>query len=623
MNAGFTFLDYAIFAAYAVMIVALGLYLSRGKGGQQEDAKDYFLAGGRLSWWAIGASLIAANISAEHFIGMSGSGFAIGLGIAAYEWLAAVTLILVAKFLLPQMIEDKIFTMPQLAKERYGEGVSFFFSFFWLLVYVFVNLTSVAWLGALAMDQILGVPMMYGVPGLLLFAGIYSIYGGLKAVAWTDVLQVVFLIGGGLITAWFALSAVSPNGSAMEGFSSVLHSIRTDPTDLHFNMIIKEGVSAIPDGAGGTKDPFIDLPGLAVIFGAMWLTNIGYWGFNQYIIQKGLAAKSLAEAKKGLIFAGYLKILIPLIVVIPGITAYYLTKDPANIEKFGSITKADQAYPWLLRNFAPNGVRGLAFAALVAAVVSSLASMLNSTSTIFTLDIYKAHINKEADDKKLVLVGRIAALVALVIAVIAAKPLLGGLDQAFQYIQEYTGFIYPGVVVVFGMGILWKRATNRAALWTTIATLPAGIIMKFALPDLPFIIRMGYVCMILITLAVTLSLTDPSHVPTQAISDDNRKRLTKGYKVFGSLAVITLLAGLVWGTEWFGTSLRNMGFHSIFMASFVLAFLALIMYTNANSKEQDKNAYEFNPALFKTDRSFLFGAAGIVFIIAALYAYFW
>jgi SSS family solute:Na+ symporter len=300
-----------------------------------------------------------------------------------------------------------------------------------------------------------------------------------------------------------------------------------------------------------------------------------------------------------------------------------LTKDPANIEKFGAITKADQAYPWLLRNFAPNGVRGLAFAALVAAVVSSLASMLNSTSTIFTLDIYKAHINKEANDKKLVLVGRIAALVALAVAMIAAKPLLGGLDQAFQYIQEYTGFIYPGVVVVFGMGILWKRATNRAALWTTIATLPAGIIMKFALPDLPFIIRMGYVCMILIALAVILSLTDSSRVKADAISDTNRARLVKGYKAFAAAALITLIAGLLWGTNWFGMSMVNLGFHSIFMASFVLAFLAVIMYTNANSDVKDPKAYPFNPALFKTDRSFLLGAAGIVFIIAALYAYFW
>lgn len=626
MNAGFTTIDYIIFIAYAILIVSLGLYISRGKKGHKEDAKDYFLAGGTLAWWAIGASLIAANISAEHFIGMSGSGYAIGLGIAAYEWLAAITLIIVAKYLLPQMIEKKIYTMPQLAKERYGEGVSFFFSFFWLLVYVFVNLTSVSWLGAMAMDQILGIPMSYGVPGLLLFAGLYSIYGGLKAVAWTDVIQVVFLVGGGLITASFALAAVSDSGSVVDGFMKVLGAIRSDARDFHFNMIIEKGVTTIPDGAGGTKDPFYDLPGLAVIFGAMWVINIGYWGFNQYIIQKGLAAKNLEEAKKGLIFAAYLKILIPLIVIIPGITAYVLFKHPElgmSASLSGTIDKADQAYPWLMRNFAPEGIRGLAFAALVAAVVSSLASMLNSTSTIFTLDIYKSHINKAADNQRLVFVGRITALVALLIAMVAARPLLGGLDQAFQYIQEYTGFIYPGVVVVFGMGILWKRATNRAALWTTIATLPVGILMKVMLPELPFIIRMGYVCMILISMAVILTLTDSNQVKTEPITDINKNKLRSAGGFFAVLAGITLVAGLIWGTDLFGVSMVNLGFHSIFMMTFLMAFLSVIMYTNANSKIQDPKAYDFDPRLFKTDTNFLIGAMGIVVIIVSLYAYFW
>ena len=621
MNAGFTFIDYMIFIAYAIMIVGLGLWLSRTKKGEEKNSKDYFLAGGTLSWWAIGASLIAANISAEHFIGMSGSGFRIGLGIAAYEWIAAITLILVAKYMLPQMIDKKIFTMPQLAKERYGNGVSFFFSFFWLLVYVFVNLTSVAWLGALAMEQILGFPKEYGVPALLLFAGLYSIYGGLKAVAWTDVLQVVFLVGGGLITAWFALAAVAgDSGNAIDGFLIVLSKVREVPSDLHFNMIIDSDKDI-----NGTI--FKDLPGLAVIFGAMWLTNIGYWGFNQYIIQKGLAAKNLAEAKKGLIFAAYLKILIPIIVIVPGITAYVLFNHPDLQHTItglkGSINVADDAYPWLLRNFAPEGIRGLAFAALVAAVVSSLASMLNSTATIFTLDIYKELINKQASEKQLVKTGRITAAVALVIAMVAAKPLLGGLDQAFQYIQEYTGFIYPGVVVVFGMGILWKRATNRAALWTTIATIPMGIAMKVLLPDLPFIIRMGYVCMALITMAVFLSLTDKHQVATELPSDQNRKMLTKAGWFFSILTGITFIAGLIWGTTLFGCDLLNLGFNSIFMMTFLLAFLAIIMFTNANSGRKDDKAYDFEPKLFETDNKFLVGAIGIVVIIISLYAYFW
>ncbi|MDD4641402.1 MAG: sodium/solute symporter [Bacteroidales bacterium] len=620
-NAGFTTLDYIIFVVYAVMIVGLGLWLSRSKKGVERDSKDYFLAGGKLSWWAIGASLIAANISAEHFIGMSGSGFRIGLGIAAYEWLAAITLILVAKYLLPIMLDRKIFTIPQLARERYGKGVAFFFSFFWLLVYVFVNLTSVAWLGALAMDQILGVPQMYGLVGLLLFAGIYSIYGGLKAVAWTDVLQVIFLVGGGLITAWFALAAVSGDAnSAVEGFKTIFSKIKETEGDLHFSMIIDQNI----DG-----ERFKELPGLAVIFGAMWLTNLGYWGFNQYIIQKGLAAKNLQEAKKGLIFGGFLKILIPIIVVIPGITAFVMFEHQAEFPGLhetlsGTIGRADDAYPWLLRNFAPVGIRGLAFAALVAAVVSSLASMLNSTSTIFTMDIYKQQINKKATEKQLVLVGRLTAVVALIIAVISAKPLLGGMDQAFQYIQEFTGFIYPGVVVVFGMGLLWKRATNRAALWTTIATLPVGIIMKIALPDLPFILRMGYVCMILISMAVIITFIDGKHqISTELEAPAKRKGLAKAGWFFAIAAVITLITGVLFGSDWFGMSLRNIGFHSIFMMTFLLAFLSIIMFTNANSPKKDAKAYDLNTSLFKTDTGFLLGAMGIVVIIVALYAVFW
>jgi solute:Na+ symporter, SSS family len=620
MNGGFQTLDYVIFIAYAILIMWMGLWLSRTPKGTEKDSKDYFLAGGSLSWWAVGASLIAANISAEHFIGMSGSGFRIGLGIAAYEWLAAITLIIVAKFLLPEMLDKKIYTMPQLARERYGKGVAFFFSFFWLLVYVFVNLTSVAWLGAIAMEQILGVPMMYGVIGLFVFSGIYSIYGGLKSVALTDVVQVVFLVGGGLITAWIALAAVSGDAnSAVEGFKIVLAKVRETPGDLHFNMIIDNNVDA-------TR--FKELPGLAVIFGAMWLTNIGYWGFNQYIIQKGLAAKSLKEAKRGLLFAGYLKILIPLIVVIPGITAYVMFTHRGEFASLhetliGSIDKADQAYPWLLRNFAPTGIRGLAFAALIAAVVSSLASMLNSTSTIFTMDIYKTLIKPKASEKELVKVGRLTALAALVVAAIAAKPILGGMDQAFQYIQEFTGFIYPGVVVVFGMGLLWKRATNRAGLWTTIITIPVGIIMKYALPELPFIERMGYVCMILISVAVILTLTDKHQIKADEVAPKTKGKLKKAGWGFAIAAAVTLLAGLIWGTDVFGCSLRNLGFNSIFMMTFMLAFLSIIMFTNATSAKKDDKAYDINLDLFTTDNKFLLGAMGIVAIIVALYAYFW
>ena len=619
-------LDYAIFVLYAVLIVGLGLWLSRTKKGEEKTSHDYFLAGGTLTWWAIGASLIAANISAEHFIGMSGTGFRIGLAVAAYEWLAAVTLILVAKFLLPIMIEKKIYTMPQFLKERYNGGVSTAFAIFWLMVYLFVNLTSVAWLGALAMNQILGWNVTYCVIGLLVFSGIYSIYGGLKAVAWTDVLQVVFLVGGGLITAYFALDAVGGDqGGAWYGFKQILGAIRDTPGDQHFTMVIPQGsiVNYTEGGVPMSKDIFSDIPGLAVILGAMWLTNIGYWGFNQYIVQKGLAAKSLAEAKKGLIFAGYLKILIPLIVVIPGITAYVLFNHPdmqVGLEGLsGTIEKADHAYPWLLKNFAPVGIRGLAFAALVAAIVSSLASMLNSTSTIFTLDIYRGLFKPNAPEKELVSVGRWTAFVALFIAMCAAQPLLGGLDQAFQYIQEYTGFIYPGAVVVFGMGLLWKKATARAALWTAIFTIPVGIFMKIALPDQPFLLRMGYVSIILIALAIVLTLTDKKHqvADPQDLSSFKAKLNTGGW-FFGVLAAIALVAGIL-----FSAPLKDLAFESIFMLVAFFGFLSLICFTNGRSATRDRKAYDWMPELFKTDGGFAVGAIGIVAIIVALYAYFW
>ncbi len=624
MNAGFTLIDYGVFVLYALVIVGLGLWISRNKDGGEKNSSDYFLASRSLPWWAIGASLIAANISAEHFIGMSGSGFRIGLGIAVYEWIAAIGLIVVAKYLLPLMLEKKIFTMPQLLSERYGQGVSVAFSVFWLLLYVFVNLTSVAWLGALAMEQIIGVPVMWGIVGLMAFAGIYSIYGGLKAVAWTDVIQVVFLVGGGLITAYFALDAVSgPDAGVWEGLKTVYQYVKDTPGDMHFNMVIPEGTITTDASTGETFDIFSYLPGLALVFGSIWVTNLGYWGFNQYIIQKGLAAKDVHEAKKGLIFAGYLKILIPLIVVIPGITAYVLFNHPELHDTMqglsGTIEKADDAYPWLLKNFAPVGVKGLAFAALVAAVVSSLASMLNSTSTIFTMDIYKKLINKEASEKRLVSMGRIVALISLVIATVAAKPLLGGLDQAFMYIQEYSGYIYPGVVVVFGMALLWKRATNRAALWTAIATIPVGVIIKLIYPDMAFVIRMGYVFIVLAAMAATISLTDKRY----AVADGEASLLLRSHQARGAwvmfiLAAICLVAGIIWSKP-----LAYLAFESIFTMAALLGFLGLILLTNARSKIKDPKAYDYQPNLYKMNGGLIMGCLGIVAIMIALYAFFW
>lgn len=541
MHNGFSTLDYIIFAAYCLLIVFIGLYVSRNKKGQKKTAKDYFLASKSLPWWAIGASLIAANISAEQTIGMSGSGYAIGLAIASYEWMAAIALIIVGIFFLPVFLKKEIYTMPQFLQERYDNRVRTAMATFWLLVYVFINLTSVLWLGALALETIMGVPVMWGIIGLAAFAAIYSIYGGLTAVAWTDVFQVVFLIAGGIITTILALKAIGAGDGVIAGFSELVNQVPEK-----FSMIIQKGEIMIPDGSGGTKDAWFDLPGLSVVVGGLWIANMSYWGFNQYIIQRGLAAKSIAEAQKGVLFAGFLKLLIPLIVVIPGIAAFLINQNPeayglAGVETIG---RSDEAYPWLLHNFVPTGIKGLAFAALVAAIVSSLASMLNSTATIFTMDIYKNHIDKNVSSTQMVTVGRITSFVALIIAIVMAKPLLSGLDQAFQYIQEFTGFITPGVVAIFMAGLFWKRATSNAALWGAGLSIPLSFGFMVLFPEIPFMNRWGYVFLILAAVMIVISLIEAKGDHPKAVRFEKGLFHTeRGFKV-GAFILTAIVAAL-------------------------------------------------------------------------------
>ncbi len=631
-NSGFQTIDFVIVGIYMVLLVSLGLFLSRNKKGEDKTANDYFLAGNKLTWWAVGASLIAANISAEQFIGMSGSGFKIGICVAAYEIMAAVTLIIVAKFLLPVMLKRRIYTIPQFLRERYSDGVGMAFSIFWLFLYVFVNLTSVAWLGSIAIEQILGLEGFRMEIILVLFfvAGIYSIYGGLASVAWTDVLQVVFLIGGGLITAYFALEAVSGEGKgAFDGLAIIYEKMKSIPNDTHFNLIVDKSKSA---------DAFRDLPGIAAIVGGVWLTNLGYWGFNQYIIQKGLAAKSIGEAQKGLIFAGFLKILIPFIVVIPGVTAFVMYNYPQDIpgiqqgyfDMSGAINVSDDAYPWLIRNFAPVGIKGLSFAALAAAVISSLASMLNSTSTIFTMDIYKQHIRKNATDRQLVRIGRLTALLALVIAIIAVEPLLGGLDQAFQYIQEYSGFIYPGIIVVFGLGLLWKRASSKAAIWTSILTIPMGLLFKIGLPDMPFQFRMGYIFIILLLIFVAIAFVDSTRIITEKPNESDRKKMLKWGRISLFFSLFFILAATVHklllisgsSNEWV-IYLENIGFEAFFFFGSLIFSISLFLFSNANSQYEDRKAVPFELALFKTDKGFALGAFGICALVTLIYIFLW
>ncbi|MBI0398595.1 sodium/sugar symporter [Cyclobacterium marinum] len=540
----FTTLDLAIFIGYCILIILMGYFVSREKEGHVKDSNDYFLASKALPWWAVGASLIASNISAEQFIGMSGSGFALGLAISTYEWMAAATLLIVAIFFLPVYLKEGISTMPQFLLKRYDSRVRTVMAVFWLLVYVFVNLTSVLYLGALSLETILGVPMVYGIAGLAVFAMLYSIYGGLKAVAWTDVVQVFFLVLGGLATTYLALSIVG-SGNVFQGFSTLL-----TEASSHFNMIIEKGEMMIPDGAGGERDAYMDLPGLSVLIGGMWVVNLSYWGFNQYITQRALAAKSLNEAQKGMVFAGFLKLLMPLIVVIPGIAAYVIVNqeiDPSFADSMTDpmtgIIKSDRAYPTLLQ-LLPSGLKGLAFAALTAAIVSSLASMANSTSTIFTLDVYKNFFDENASEKKQVRVGRITAIVAFIVAAIVA-PALRELDQAFQYIQEYTGFVSPGVFAIFVFGFFWKKTTSNAALTAAALTIPLSAAFKFLTPNLPFIDRMGLVFLIISGLIIAISLVEgkgKDHPKGIEISKDLFKTSTQ-FKI-GAILISGIIAAL-------------------------------------------------------------------------------
>ncbi|HRQ29866.1 MAG TPA: sodium/sugar symporter [Saprospiraceae bacterium] len=540
-------LDIIIFVAYALLILGVGLWVSRTKKGETKSAEDYFLAGKSLPFWAIGASLIAANISAEQFIGMSGSGFAIGLAIATYEWMAALTLIVVAKYFLPIFIKQGLFTIPQFIEKRFNTNLKTILAIFWLALFIFVNLTSVLFLGSKALDTILGSGdgsmMMYYIIGLALFAAAYSIWGGLSAVAWTDVIQVVLLVVGGFITTLIALHHVTPDGGILNGLNHVI-----DTAGDKFHMIIKRD-----------NPEFMNLPGIGVLIGGMWVANLYYWGFNQYIIQRALAAKSLPEAQKGLAFAAFLKLLLPIFIVIPGIIAYVLFMQPEGTSMIegikGDFMKPDGSinydisYPWLIKSFIPIGLKGLVVAALTAAIVSSLASMLNSTATIFTMDIYKPYFSKRKDGSDLVTVGRITVIVALVIAVVVA-PALNSMPQMFQYIQEYTGVVSPGILAVFVMGLFWKKANTKGAIIGVISSIPVALALKLLPVEMPFLDQMLYTCFITMVVIWMVSLTTAKYdEDPKAISLEKETFITgKGFNI--AAYVILLILGLIYTIFW-------------------------------------------------------------------------
>jgi SSS family solute:Na+ symporter len=530
--------DYIVFFIYFIVIAGYGYWVYRSKQSAEVDTKDYFLAQGSLTWWAIGASIIASNISSEHFIAMSGSGFAMGLAIASYEWMAAATLIIVAVFFLPIYIKNKIYTMPQFLSTRYNDTVSGVMAIFWLLIYIFVNLTSIFFLGALAIETITGISFNACIIALAIFS-VFITLGGMKVIGYTDVIQVFVLVMGGLITCYMALSLVSDK-LGTHGVVNALSALKEQAPD-HFHMIFSKG-----------DKYWDDLPGVAVLAGGLWINNLNYWGCNQYIVQRALGA-DLKTGRAGLIFAAFLKLLIPLIVVIPGIAAYVLYQHGyfhAEMMDATNHLKPDHAYP-ILMNLLPSGLKGLAFAALTAAIVASLAGKSNSIATIFTLDVYKKYLDKTATETKLVNVGRITVVVASLIAMVVA-PALRDFDQVYQFVQEYVGFVSPGIFTIFLLGLFWKRTTSKAALLTAVVTIPLSVLFKYlpqitngAIEPIPFLHRMTWVFGIVMILTVVVTLLDPESKNNKKglEVDSSMFKVSQGF-IIASVAIVGILAAL-------------------------------------------------------------------------------
>jgi SSS family solute:Na+ symporter len=524
--------DLIVFLLYFVVVAWYGYSVYQKKKKAQPDSKDFFLAEGSLTWWAIGASIIASNISAEHFIGMSGSGFLLGLAISTYEWMGAATLIIVAVVFIPYYLKNKIYTMPQFLAIRYNDGVSTTMAVFWLVIYVLVNLTSILYLGAIAVSAISGFSFTFCLWGLMIFSVILTL-GGMKVIGYTDVIQVAVLIVGGLVTTWLALTMLSDKvgtgGGVLEGLS-----ILRGKADTHFHMIFSD------------DHPYYkDLPGLSVLIGGMWINNLNYWGCNQYIIQRTLGA-DLKTARSGILFAAFLKLLIPIIAVLPGIAMYVMHQNgmfQTEMLNAEGVLKPDHAYPTLMNLLGP-GLKGLAFAALTAAIVASLAGKANSISTIFSLDIYKKYIDKEVSERRIIIIGRWAVCISMAIAV-AIAPALQTLDQAYQFIQEYVGFISPGVLAIFLLGIFWRRTTSAAALTGTLLTIPLSTLLKFEFPAVPFLDRMTITFAIIIIVMITISLLKPAvkHDQRLVSLETSMLRVTPSFAM-GSALIIVILAVL-------------------------------------------------------------------------------
>jgi solute:Na+ symporter, SSS family len=552
-------LDYIVFLFYFLIVACYGLWIYNRKKAAQTSSKDYFLAEGSLTWWAIGASLIASNISAEQMIGMSGSGFRLGLAISTYEWMAAATLVIVAVFFIPVYLKNKIYTMPQFLSQRYNGTVAMIMAIFWLALYIVVNLMSILYLGALAVSSISGINIVVCIFLLAIFAVVITL-GGMKVIGYTDVIQVFFLILGGLVATWIALHLVAEK-NGQSGLVAGFKFLTKDAPD-HFHMIFDRN-----------SPNYVSLPGLSVLVGGMWITNLNYWGCNQYITQRALGA-DLKTARSGILYAAFLKLLMPVIVVLPGIGAYVLYQKGmfhAGMLSHSGAVDVNKAYPNLM-TLLPEGFKGIAFAALTAAIVASLAGKANSIATIFTLDIYKKALNREADERKLVSTGKIAVVVSMLLAILMSlvigEKLMGEGKQGFNYIQEYTGFVSPGILAMFLLGFFWKRTTANAAMFAMIGGLVLSIIFKF-LPmwadlswltpygffqpnpdnhgafEIPFLDRMGFVFLICVAGMAIINFVENRRgvVNKGLIVDTSMFRVSKGFAV-GALVIVAILITL-------------------------------------------------------------------------------
>ncbi|MGB3800108.1 MAG: sodium/solute symporter [Lewinella sp.] len=633
-------IDTLIFGTYIVGVILFGVWIANRE--KTTTASDYFLASRSLPWWAVGGSLIASNISAEQIIGMNGSGFELGLAIAAYELMAAITLILVAKFFLPVFLKQEIYTMPQFLEERYDGTVRTIMSVFWIALFVFVNIATVLYLGALAIETLLGVDLIYGIIGLVLYSASFSIFGGLKAVVWTDVVQVIVLMLGGTVAAYGILSVVG-DGSVFTGIANLFQALPEhfemlfEPGDTYLDVanahelstgLTPAGEATELEAGDEVKSSFQLLPGMALLFGGMWITNGYYWGNNQYIIQRALASKNLPEAQRGVAFAAFMKLFIPFFAVLPGIAAWYLLqdRDPANLP----FTKADQAFPWVLANYVGVGFTGLTFAALVAAIGSSVSSMVNSTSTIFTMDIYNKFINPSATEGRQVRVGQIAAAVSLVIGAFVA-PALADAGQVFQVIQEYTGFISPGVLVVFVFGFFYRRGTAKAALLVVLSSVPLSWSFQQLAPDLPFLDRMAFIFVISALLMIVVSQftgrkrlapgeESVNHGTSSQITNrDSHEKLIKDIKLRNGLCLAVVGIGGATGLRLLLQPVPGIPLTmSIIFMALSLIVIALI-YTDKTA--DDYKAIDLHPSLFRTRMGFNIAAVVIILILAFIYTW--